>query len=497
VNELEALNRLKGIEHIVVLMKENRSFDQMLGYLKRDGMPEVDGLTGDEVNRDADGNPHPVFEWGPADTVFHPELDPTGKVLDPCHTPGCVREQLEDDNGGFVANFLATRKDRSGNAVEIPPRYRGLPMGYYSATHLPVYDHLARQYCVCDAWHCSIPGDTWPNRLYSLAGRAGEPIGHQLGFLSALLRRLGGTPRLAGIADAPIYEVEAFTRQLSDSQWRWYSHDPATLRAADKRYRDFRRLNRDNFAYFNRKRVSAATEALEAPLVGHDSFLDDAAKGQLREVSWIDPNFIDLSVLDPNSNDDHPPADIRAGQALVLELYEALVKSPNWENTMLVIVYDEHGGFYDHVVPPSVADDGSGFTSLGPRIPALIAGPRVSRTVCHTSFEHTSLIATILRRFAADPGRALARMPKRVRDAPHLGQVLEAAPRNDVGDHAHLRETMDEWRRKSRRAHRAQPGGPSKAAEGVGQDLRMHDFQEEFLKFSLAMREQGLPPAQP
>jgi hypothetical protein len=75
--------------------------------------------------------------------------------------------------------------------------------------------------------------------------------------------------------------------------------------------------------------------------------------------------------------------------------------------------------------------------------------------------------------------------------------VLEGAPRNDIDDHAHLRETMDEWRRKSRRAHRAQPGGPSEAAEGVGQELRMHDFQEEFLKFSLAMREQGLPPAQP
>jgi phospholipase C len=497
MDEREALNRLKKIEHVVVLMKENRSFDQMLGYLKRDGMPEVDGLTGEEVNHDAEGNAYPVFEWGPADTVFHPDLDPTGKVLDPCHTPACVREQLSDGNSGFVANFLSTRKDRDGNPVQIPDRYRGLPMGYYSATHLPVYDHLARQYCICDAWHASIPGDTWPNRLYSLAGRAGESIGHKPGLLSSLLRRLHGIPRLAGIADAPIFEVEAFTRQLEERQWRWYSHDPATLRGADKLYRNFGDLNRDNFAYFNRKRVSALTETLEAPLVGRDSFLDDAAKGQLRDVSWIDPNFIDLSVLDPNSNDDHPPSDIRAGQSLVLELYEALLKSPNWENTMLVVVYDEHGGFYDHVAPPPVEDDGSGYTTLGPRIPALIVGPRVSRTVCHTTFEHTSLIATILRRFAADPEQALARMPKRVRDAPHLGQVLEAEPRTDLDDHGRLREAMDEWRRQSRRAHRAQPGGPSKVAEGVGHELRMHDFQEEFLKFSLAMREKGLPPAQP
>jgi phospholipase C len=497
MEEREALSRLKGIEHIVVLMKENRSFDQMLGYLMRAGMPEVDGLTGSEVNHDAAGDPYPVFEWGPAETVFHPRLDPTGKVLDPCHSPECVEEQLRDGNGGFVANFLATRVDRDGNGVEIPAKYRGLPMGYYGAAQLPVYDHLARSYCVCDAWHSSIPGDTWPNRLYSLAGRSGESIGHRPGFFGSLLRRLRGVPGIAGIANAPIFEVEAFTRQLDDSQWRWYSHDPATLRAADGRYRNFLHLNRDNFAYFNRKRVSAKTELAEAALVGRDSFLDDAAKGELRDVSWIDPNFIDLSVLDPNSNDDHPPSDIRAGQALVLELYEALLKSPQWESTMLIVVYDEHGGFYDHVAPPPVADDGSGFTRLGVRVPALIAGPRVSRAVCHTTFEHTTLIATILRRFAADPERAIARMPARVRDAPHLGEVLEEAPRADLPDHDDLRDAIDSWRRQSRRAHRAQPGGPSELAEGVGQDLHLHDFQEEFLKFALAMREQGLPPVQP
>jgi phospholipase C len=487
MDEREALDRLGGVEHIVVLMKENRSFDEMLGYLKRDGMPEVDGLTGAEANRDREGNSYPVFEWSEEETVFHPDLDPTGKVLDPCHSPHCVGEQLRGGNGGFVANFLDTRRDRDGKPVEIPAELR----------RLPVYDHLARQYCVCDAWHASVPGDTWPNRLYSLAGRQAESIGHRPGFLHSVGRWLKGVPGIAGIANAPIFEVEAFTRQLADSQWRWYSHDPSTLRAADGRYRDFRHPARDNFAYFNRKRIAAKTEAVEAALVGHDSFLDDAAKGQLRDVSWIDPNFIDLGVLDPNSNDDHPPSDIRAGQALVLELYEALLKSPNWENTLLVIAYDEHGGFYDHVAPPAVADDGSGFTTLGVRVPALVVGPRVSNTVCHTTFEHTSLIATILRRFAAEPERAIEKMPPRVHGAPHLGQLLEPEPRTDLPDHSHLREQIDDWRRKSRQLHRARVGKPSAVAEGVGQELRMHDFQEEFLKFAIAMREKGLPPAQP
>ena len=77
--------------------------------------------------------------------------------------------------------------------------------------------------------------------------------------------------------------------------------------------------------------MSFVTQVAEALIVARDSFLDDAAKGELRDVSWIDPNFIDLNVLDPNSNDDHPPSDIRAGQAFILELYEALRAQPGLE----------------------------------------------------------------------------------------------------------------------------------------------------------------------
>jgi hypothetical protein len=113
------------------------------------------------------------------------------------------------------------------------------------------------------------------------------------------------------------------------------SHDPATLRAADAHYRDVTDIKRDNFTYYDRKRVSVITEAAEALMVGRDSFLDDAAKGELRDVSWIDPNFIDLNVLDPNSNDDHPPSDIRAGQAFILELYEALRRSAHRTDRVL------------------------------------------------------------------------------------------------------------------------------------------------------------------
>jgi phospholipase C len=478
----DELERLRQIKHIVVLMMENRSFDQMLGYLKRAGLPDVEGLTGNERNLDAEGNEYPVFEFSADETAFHLPGRPLDKSLDPCHSPKCVSEQLSDGNGGFVKNYIAEN--------DPPAEWRRLPMGYYTGEHLPIYDYLARQYCVCDAWHSSIPGDTWPNRLYAVAGRAAKPVVHKLRFLEHLI----GSTIWKKLRNIPVYEVEAFTRQLEESQWRWYSHDPATLRAIDRRYRNFTDLNRSNFAYFDRKKVSLATQELEALIVGHDSFLDDAAKGELRDVSWIDPNFVDLSVLDPNSNDDHPPSDVLAGQELVLEVYDALSKSPGWQDTLLVIVYDEHGGFYDHVAPPPV-DDGSGYPTYGVRVPAIVVGPRVRRFVSKERFDHTTLIKTILLRFAKDPETAIQQMGARVETAPHLGPVLDDAPRVDIPDHGDLLEEISYWRSDARARRRARHS-PSDASDGAGQPLVLNDFQDEFLAFALAMRASGLPAGQ-
>jgi phospholipase C len=490
----DALTRLQSVKHIVVLMMENRSFDQMLGFLQGAGL-DVDGLSGAESNFDAAGNEYPPFEWGPRETVPPTPPGHKPKILDPCHSPDCVHEQLQGGGTGFVKNFAATRVDEEGDAIELDPEFLRVPMGHYGAEHLPVYDHLAKNFCVCDAWHSSIPGDTWPNRQYSIAGKAGEPVTQHSGFLHDLLDKLKGMG-VGNFGNLPIFEDEAFTRQLADDQWRCYSHDPATLRGIDALYRDFHHVNRDNFAYFDRKKIGFVTELAEAAIVTHNSFLDDVAKGELRDVSWIDPNFIDLHVLDPNSNDDHPPSDVKAGQALVLEIYEALTKSPAWPDTMLVIVYDEHGGFYDHVPPPPVTDDGSRFTTLGVRVPAIVVGPRVRNHVSHEVFEHTSLIATILRRFAADPQKAIAAMPKRVQDAPHLGVLLEDVVRTDLDPTGPLRKEMSEWRRQAREERRALKDGKSPAPDGAGHTFDLHDFQEEFAHLALLMRH-ALPPGQP
>ncbi len=488
----EALERLNEIKHIVVLMMENRSFDQMLGYLTNDGMPEVRGLTGTESNPDGKGNKHAVFEWGAEETSFHPLQDPTGKILDPCHGKGCVARQIAGSNQGFITNFLESRKDKNGNHVEIPDEYHALPMGHYGAQHLPMYDFIARNYTVCDAWHSSVPGDTWPNRLFALAGKEGPKT------LPPLLQRIEERfkDQLHQLEDAPIYAVEAFTRQLAEDQWRWYSHDPATLRAADEKYRHFG--ERQNFAFFDRQKVSILTRLLEEPIVTGSSFLDDAAKGTLPPVSWIDPNFIDLKVLETASNDDHPPSDVRAGQSLILETYEALRNSPDWDDTLLVIVYDEHGGFYDHVPPPPLEiQDGSGYATYGVRVPALLVGPRVTRHVCHEQFDHTSIIKTILTRFAARPEQAIANMGPRVQHAPHLGVALTDTPRRDIPDHPAVREQIADWRAHARARRRGTDQGPSISPDGAGQPIGLHEFQEDFAKFTVAMRRAGLPAGEP
>ena len=501
------LERLNKIQHIVVVMMENRSFDHMLGYLslgelpalsggpqQAEPLPDIDGLSGADVNFNLapDGTKIPItpFDADADDVQRHGEA--LQKRLDPDHSPQGVAKQLGTKTDGdypmdgFVRAFVESRKPEDNVGEDLWM----VPMGFYTAKDVPTYDFLARNYCVCDHWHSSIPGDTWPNRLYSLAGTTAE-LAHK-DFLERFLRLLPFTP----LAKAPIYDVAAFTRQLDDGQWRWYSHDPATLRAADGHYRRLDDLMPSNFCYFDRKKISALTKAVESKIVGHDSFLDDAAKGELRQVSWIDPNFVDLAILDPSSNDDHPPTDIRAGQAFILEIYDALTRSPNWDDTLLVVVYDEHGGFYDHVSPPPI-DDGSGFASLGVRVPAIVIGPRVRKFVCHETLDHTVLIKTILTRFAADPAAAIGQMGRRVADAEHLGIVLEDDPRTDVGRPDDAHNAIAGWRTGARAAREADPeGAPSPAPDGAGQPLVLHDFQNEFAHFALAMRH-VLPPSQP
>jgi phospholipase C len=514
-------DRLKTLKHVVVVMMENRSFDHMLGYLKRDGMADVDGLAGNEWNLDKKGRRIAVTPFDAEAHSIQPRGEALQKRLDPDHSPKGVRIQLgpgyadKGHNKGFVRSFIESRKpeDKVGENLWM------VPMGYYTGKDVPVYDHFARQYCVCDSWYSSIPGDTWPNRMSSLAGTYGARITEGDPILNRLTK-VGPLKRIRGM---PLFDVPAFTRQLKDKQWRWYSHDPASLRLVDSDYRDLGNLKRDNFAFFDRRKVDWLTEALEHAIVGGGSFLDDAARGALPQVSWIDPNFVDASVRETNSNDDHPPSDIRAGQAFVFDVYEALLRSRDWRDTLLVVTYDEHGGFHDHVLPPQLPAGDEFATkhrTYGVRVPALIVGPRVRRGPLHApspidgrlpreqpQYDHTTLIKTILLAFAetdAAAEAALKKMPARVQRAPHLGGLLVGQARKDIDDPRNARELLDRWRTAARQRRTVSAvasdagvpepgkGKASRAPDGAGHPLVLTDFQAEWHKFARALRSLGV-----
>jgi phospholipase C len=502
-------DRLRALKHIVVVMMENRSFDHMLGYLKQEGMADLEGLSGKEFNLDRNKKKIGVRAFDAEANKIQRPGEALQRKLDPDHSVKGVKTQLgngygDSASGGFVQNFIETRKA----ADNVEEKDWIVPMGYYTSKDVPVYDHLARQYCVCDSWHASIPGDTWPNRQYAVAGQAGANVSEQDG----LWKEITGLPPLKRLKGIPLFNVPAFTRQLGDKDWRWYSHDPGTLRVVDGKYRDTGNPMRDNFAFFDRRKVDWVTETLSSPIVGGGSFLDDVAQNKLRKVSWIDPNFVDLSVRDPASNDDHPPSDIRAGQAFIYDVYNALRQSRDWNDTLLVITYDEHGGFHDHVPPPPLpANDEArkidpAITTYGLRVPALIVGPRVRRQVLHApngrqasepQFDHTSLLKTILYAFAKDPDKAVANMPGRVQRAPHLGGVLGAV-RRDIDPPRNEGSLMEQWRQDARQrreiAARARQGAPavSAAPDGAGHPTVLTDFQMDWHMVASALKKAGI-----
>jgi phospholipase C len=458
-------NLQEKVKHIVVLMLENRSFDHMLGYLTLQGSTDVDGLTGqpDQVNkyRDKTYAPRHLLE-----TRFP-------KSQDPCHSVACVQDQLDRNgpNGGFVENF-----------AEVDQDHPELVMGFYSGDDLPVYDYLAHGFCICDAWHSSVPGSTWTNRVFALTGE--EPPRESL----------FAADETALATNEEFFDRASFVRHLGDEDWRWYSHDPGTLRVVDGHYRlpkpgTTADLWIDNFRYFDKRTVGAVSRRVERWVVDEaDSFLDDAREGGLSGLSWIDPNFIDLSIGERNSNDDHPPSDVRAGQRLVLDTVRALTEGPveQWRETVLVITYDEHGGFYDHVPPPAI--DGR---RLGVRVPALIVSPWVEPgTVAKTSFEHASIIKTILTRHNPE---ALNDMPPRVKNAKHLGYVLTAAhPHLEVPDMRAVIAAMASDRAESAAIETA-------LGREVPTDPQpLKDFPAEMVKASQILRSKhGLQAGQP
>jgi phospholipase C len=227
---------------------------------------------------------------------------------------------------------------------------------------------FADEYALCERWFASVMGPTWPNRFYLHAGTSNGMMGNS----SVELRSIWNQLEEAGVSATYYYSGLPFVLTFGKT-------------TGNKRIADF---------------------------------YADARAGTLPHVCYVDPV---LTTLGPG-NDDHPPADIRDGQAFLASVYDALAQSPQWDKCLLVITYDEHGGFYDHVPPPTTTDDLEEFRQLGFRVPSVVIGPQVKQGFrCTTVLDHTSVVATITRRFGFEP------LTRRVAEASDLSVVLDPA----------------------------------------------------------------------
>ena len=331
-----------GIEHVVVLMMENRSFDHLLGWL-----PGADGRQAGLTYVDTAGVSHSTYQLAPGSgNPLTDDYQGCGHV-DPDHSYQGGRIQL---NGGACDGWLKTN---TSNDV--------FPIGYYDADDVAFLASAAPGWTACDRYFAAILGPTFPNRFYMHAAQTDRLSNtFELSTLPTIWDRLAA----AGLTG------------------RYYFSDAPFLGLWGPKYVS---ISRD-FSHF----------------------LDDCQAGTLPQVAYVDPRFI--SEESGTSNDDHPFSDIRNGEVFMNQVYQAVTQSPDWKHTVLVITFDEWGGFFEHVAPPAApippASAAAGDTDglLGFRVPSLVISPYAPRhVISHTSFDHTSILRMIEWRWNLQP----------------------------------------------------------------------------------------------
>jgi phospholipase C len=356
---------LAALEHLVVLMMENRSFDHMLGGLNGvnavNGVGGIDGLTGGETNPDVNG----ALVKVEAKAQYQGQLDP-----DPDHHFAAVHKQIFAGGStpamtGFVQSYYDQQHDvKQSKKI----------MYYFDPARLPVLTNLAKEFAVFNRWFASIPGPTLCNRAFAHYGTSFGHVSMEIFY--------------AGQQYKSVYE-----RLLSAG-------------VSSRVY------------YFD-----TASSTLEVPnLLDHQpqlfgtfpQFVQDCANDQLPAYSFIEPNYTDhpdASGATWIASDQHPDHHVREGERFIATVYNTLRRNPVlWPKTALLVVYDEHGGIYDHVPPPAVVTDGfvaqpaatgTGdpffFDRLGVRVPAVLISPWIPRgtVVNGRVFEHASIPATV------------------------------------------------------------------------------------------------------
>jgi phospholipase C len=318
-----------GIEHIIVVMMENRSFDHFLGWL-----PGSKGVQAGLSYMDGNGESHPTYRLTTFVGCSHP---------DPDHSYAGGRSEY--DNGKMDGWLRTTTNDV-------------FCIGYYAEQDLPFFSALARNFTTLDNYFPSILSSTFPNRVFQHAAQ---------------------TDRLSNTLD------------LSTLPTIW---DNLAAAGVSNRYYY---ANVPFLALWGTKYIGSSAV--------YAQFLADAASGNLPAVSFLDPRFTILD--DGEGNDDHPHADVRAGEAFLGQVYEAVSNGPGWKNTVMIVNRDEWGGFYDTVVPPRViapnnidTDLVDGKALLGCRVPVVVVSPftrgnAATPRIDSNLYDHTSVLKLI------------------------------------------------------------------------------------------------------
>jgi phospholipase C len=397
------------IKHVFVLMLENRSFDHMLGFSGITGTDavtaqptQINGLSGTEANT-CGGSSFPVTH--PADFVM---------PVDPHHEFTDVLQQLCGKNATYPRGGPYPAVDNSGfadNYVGAGGSAAGEIMKCYEAHQLPVLAALAKEFAVCDQWYASMPGPTWPNRFFVHAASAGGLDHSPTAGEVALWESFSGFH----FENGTIFNaLDSINRQHG---WRIYSGDDFPNVAALKGINNFEVKDLDDFA--------ADVAAPDYPCL----------------YTFIEPNYGDVvHSTFKGGNSQHPLDDVTHGEALIKSVYEAVRRSPIWASSLLIITWDEHGGFYDHIQPPPAVAPGDrtvtgganrfafAFDHYGPRVPAVVISPLIPKNIVdHRQYDHASVPATLEAIFGLKP------LTKRDANANNLTSLASlAAPRTDA-----------------------------------------------------------------
>jgi phospholipase C len=354
------------IQNIVVVMMENHSFDSYLGHLNAYAhRADIESAPADAANPGADGGAVP---WQHAAHLCS---------LDTNHEWAGTHEEIDR---GAMDGFVRANDAYNGAMASDPSLASGArAMWWYDETDLPLYYQLASTFAIADHYHASVPGPTWPNRMYLFASTS------------------------FGETTNTFPDLTAFP---------WPTNDASILDELEKRHATWHLYSDGVPGAAVVYALSVATRWGHPVLSSFSQFQQDAQDGTLPEVSFVDPN-LSSETTGGAGTDEHPPGDIQSGQLFVSQVVEAVMKSPQWPHLALFVTHDEHGGFYDHVPPPAAcAPDGiqpilgagdttpGGFDLYGVRVLLLAVSPYAKGGyVSHTTYDHSSIARFIEAKF--------------------------------------------------------------------------------------------------